>query len=281
MMNGYHGCIFGCHDNQGKNSQFFNVKILSILYLESIVDISSFPKLFCFGCIYHRTQIIARQRDPLFRFMKTPGIPVSPHKTWVRSRILKILFLLPRIYTKLSFFTPMDAVVEENWCLGIPTCSSPWPLGLGRGYRGFQFGKTVRRIDPVVLNKNHKKVTGNLKYCCHTWHGVFGITGFSFSLTFQLKLNLNFQDQGYLGPKLCVLSHFSVYAKFAGLAEHVRQIFKMSFEIYKTKVSISCLIILIFLTIHCNSTTILALSEVQPPLSRILNEMVTDSWSWQ
>ncbi len=40
--------------------------------------------------------------------------------------------------------------------------------------------------------------------------------------------------------------------------------------------------ILIFLKIHYNSTTILhvlALSEVQDPLSRILNEMMTDSWS--
>ena len=31
---------------------------------------------------------------------------------------------------------------------------------------------------------------------------------FSFSWTFQLKQDLNFQDQVYLGAKLCVLSHF-------------------------------------------------------------------------
>ncbi len=33
------------------------------------------------------------------------------------------------------------------------------------------------------------------------------INGFRFSWTFQLKQNLNFQDQVYLGPKLCILSH--------------------------------------------------------------------------
>ena len=48
MTNGCHGCISGCHGNRGKNSRFFNFKILPVLYLESIVDISSFPKLFLF-----------------------------------------------------------------------------------------------------------------------------------------------------------------------------------------------------------------------------------------
>ena len=136
----------------GKITDFWMSKYCQFYIWNQLKTSPAFHNCFCFGCTYHRTQIIARQSDPLFQFMKTHGIPVFPTpKTCIRSRILKILFLLPPIYTKWCFFTPIDVVVGENWCLGIPICNSPFPMGLGRGYRGFQFGKTVRRLSGFKL----------------------------------------------------------------------------------------------------------------------------------